>query len=89
MTFALQKSARGRRSPKPRGPPRHGPGSPDRIVTLDLEGVLVPEIWIAFAEKTDIEILTLTTRDIPDYSELIRGRPKIFTENQLTLLSFI
>ena len=38
------------------------------IVTLDLEGVLVPEIWIAFAEKTGIEQLKLTTRDIPDLS---------------------
>ena len=37
------------------------------IVTLDLEGVLVPEIWIAVAEKTGIKELRLTTRDIPDY----------------------
>ena len=44
------------------------------IVTLDLEGVLVPEIWIAFAEKTGIEELKLTTRDIPDYDELMAGR---------------
>ena len=44
------------------------------IVTLDLEGVLVPEIWIAFAEKTGIEQLKLTTRDIPDYDELMTGR---------------
>ena len=38
------------------------------IVTLDLEGVLVPEIWIAFAEKTGIEKLKLPPRDIPDLS---------------------
>ena len=50
------------------------------IVTLDLEGVLIPEIWIAFAEKTGIEELRLTTRDIPDYDELMRGRLKILAE---------
>lgn len=55
------------------------------IVTLDLEGVLVPEIWIAFAEKTGIETLKLTTRDIPDYDELMQGRLTILNENKLTL----
>ena len=55
------------------------------IVTLDLEGVLVPEIWIAFAEKTGIEQLKLTTRDIPDYDELMTGRLKILDENNLRL----
>jgi len=55
------------------------------IVTLDLEGVLVPEIWIAFAEKTGIEKLKLTTRDIPDYDELMQGRLDILNENKLTL----
>ena len=55
------------------------------IVTLDLEGVLVPEIWIAFAEKTGIEKLKLTTRDIPDYDELMQGRLDILNENNLTL----
>lgn len=55
------------------------------IVTLDLEGVLVPEIWIAFAEKTGIEQLKLTTRDIPDYDELMTGRLKILEENNLKL----
>tara|TARA_A100001037_G_scaffold46161_1_gene37463 strand:- start:1160 stop:1771 length:612 start_codon:yes stop_codon:yes gene_type:complete len=55
------------------------------IVTLDLEGVLVPEIWIAFAEKTGIESLKLTTRDIPDYDELMQGRLNILNENKLTL----
>ena len=55
------------------------------IVTLDLEGVLVPEIWIAFAEKTGIEELKLTTRDIPDYDELMQGRVDILNKNNLTL----
>ena len=55
------------------------------IVTLDLEGVLVPEIWIAFAQKTGIEQLQLTTRDIPDYDELMSGRLAILDENDLKL----
>jgi phosphoserine / homoserine phosphotransferase len=55
------------------------------IVTLDLEGVLVPEVWIAVAEKTGIEGLRLTTRDIPDYDVLMRGRLKILGEHGLTL----
>ena len=37
------------------------------VVCLDLEGVLVPEIWIAFAERTGIQELRLTTREVPDY----------------------
>jgi phosphoserine/homoserine phosphotransferase len=55
------------------------------VACLDLEGVLVPEIWIAFAEKTGIEKLRLTTRDIPDYNELMRGRLEILDENNLLL----
>jgi phosphoserine / homoserine phosphotransferase len=55
------------------------------IVTLDLEGVLVPEIWIAFAEKTGIERLRLTTRDIPDYDVLMQGRLRILDEHGLKL----
>ena len=55
------------------------------IVTLDLEGVLVPEIWIAFAEKTGIEELKLTTRDIPDYDELMAGRLSLLNKNSLRL----
>ncbi len=55
------------------------------VTCLDLEGVLVPEIWIAFAEKTGIEKLRLTTRDIPDYDELMQGRLKILNENNLKL----
>jgi len=52
-------------------------------VTLDLEGVLVPEIWIAVAEKTGIPELRLTTRDIPDYDVLMRGRLKILAQHNL------
>ena len=55
------------------------------VACLDLEGVLVPEIWIAFAEKTGIEKLRLTTRDIPDYNKLMQGRLDILNENNLTL----
>ncbi len=44
------------------------------LVTLDVEGVLVPEIWIAVAERTGIEELRRTTRDEPDYDVLMRGR---------------
>ena len=55
------------------------------IVTLDLEGVLVPEIWIAFAEKTGIEALRRTTREEPDYDVLMRYRLDILKENNLKL----
>ena len=55
------------------------------IVTLDLEGVLVPEIWIAFAEKTGITALRRTTRDEPDYDVLMKGRLKILDEHGLKL----
>ncbi|MFM2071473.1 MAG: bifunctional phosphoserine phosphatase/homoserine phosphotransferase ThrH [Actinomycetota bacterium] len=55
------------------------------IVTLDLEGVLVPEIWIAVAERTGIEALRRTTRDEPDYDVLMRGRLAILDEHALTM----
>ena len=55
------------------------------IVTLDLEGVLVPEIWIAVAEKTGLKELRRTTRDEPDYDKLMRGRLKILDEHGLKL----
>jgi phosphoserine / homoserine phosphotransferase len=55
------------------------------IVTLDLEGVLVPEIWIAVAEKTGIKELRRTTREEPDYDKLMRGRLKILDQHQLKL----
>ena len=47
------------------------------IACLDLEGVLVPEIWIGFAEKTGITELRATTRDIPDYDVLMKQRLKL------------
>ncbi len=55
------------------------------IVTLDLEGVLVPEIWIAVAERTGIEALRRTTRDEPDYDVLMKGRLAILAEHKLTM----
>ncbi|HSQ41185.1 MAG TPA: bifunctional phosphoserine phosphatase/homoserine phosphotransferase ThrH [Fibrobacteraceae bacterium] len=55
------------------------------IVTLDLEGVLVPEVWIAVAERTGIEELHLTTRDIPDYDILMKNRLAILARENLTL----
>jgi phosphoserine / homoserine phosphotransferase len=55
------------------------------IVCLDLEGVLIPEIWIGVAEKTGIEALRATTRDIPDYDELMQQRLRIMDENGLGL----
>jgi len=55
------------------------------IVTLDLEGVLVPEIWIAVAEKTGIAELRRTTRDEPDYDVLMKGRLKILDQHGLKL----
>lgn len=55
------------------------------LACLDLEGVLVPEIWIAFAEKTGIDELRATTRDIPDYDVLMRQRLRILDEHGLKL----
>ena len=55
------------------------------IVCLDLEGVLVPEIWIAFAEETGIPELKKTTRDEPDYDKLMNYRLKILKEHGLGL----
>ena len=55
------------------------------VVCLDLEGVLVPEIWIEFAKKTGIEELKLTTRDISDYDVLMKKRIAILKENGLKL----
>lgn len=56
-----------------------------KIVCLDLEGVLIPEIWIAVAEKTGINALTRTTRDEPDYDKLMRYRLDILSDNNITL----
>ena len=55
------------------------------IVCLDLEGVLVPEIWIAFAKESGIPELTRTTRDEPDYDKLMNWRLGILTEHGLGL----
>lgn len=55
------------------------------IICLDMEGVLVPEIWINFAEATGIPELRRTTRDEPDYDVLMKGRLKILDEHGLKL----
>lgn len=55
------------------------------IVCLDLEGVLIPEIWISVAERTGIPELRLTTRDVPDYDVLMRGRLEILAKHGLGL----
>ena len=55
------------------------------IACLDLEGVLVPEIWIDFAERTGIEELKATTRDIPDYDVLMQQRLRLLDEHKLGL----
>lgn len=55
------------------------------IVTLDLEGVLVPEIWIAVADTTGVSALRRTTRDEPDYDVLMRGRLELLADHGLTM----
>ena len=55
------------------------------IACLDLEGVLVPEIWIEFSKKTGIKELQATTRDISDYSELMKMRLDVCAKNQLRI----
>lgn len=55
------------------------------LACLDLEGVLVPEIWIAFAEKTGIEELRATTRDIPDYNVLMKQRLGLLDQHGLKI----
>ena len=57
----------------------------NNIVCLDMEGVLVPEIWIAFAEATGIPELKKTTRDEPDYDKLMKYRLEILKEHGLGL----
>lgn len=56
-----------------------------QIACLDLEGVLVPEIWIHVAEHTGIEALKATTRDVADYNVLMRQRLSLLKEHELTL----
>lgn len=55
------------------------------LACLDLEGVLVPEIWINVAERTGVEALRLTTRDIPDYDQLMRQRLALLDQHGLLL----
>ena len=55
------------------------------VMCLDLEGVLLPEIWKGVANKTGIKELELTTRNIPDYNELMSNRLRIMNQNQLDL----
>ena len=55
------------------------------IVCLDLEGVLVPEIWVNFASRTGIEELKITTREMPDYDALMTRRLSILDQHKLTL----
>ncbi len=55
------------------------------VVSLDLEGVLVPEIWIAVAKQTGIDALNKTTRDEPDYDVLMKYRLDILRQNNLKL----
>ena len=55
------------------------------IICLDLEGVLIPEIWIGVAEKTGIEALKATTREVPEYNTLMQQRLRIMNENDLGL----
>jgi phosphoserine/homoserine phosphotransferase len=56
-----------------------------RVVCLDLEGVLIPEIWIAFSEAVGIPELRRTTRDEPDYDKLMRFRLDLLAKNKLKL----
>jgi len=55
------------------------------VLCLDLEGVLIPEIWLAVADRTGIEALRKTTRDIPVYDELMQLRLDVLAENDLPL----
>lgn len=55
------------------------------LACLDLEGVLVPEIWIEFAQRTGIEALRATTRDIPDYDVLMKQRLAILDQHNLKI----
>jgi phosphoserine/homoserine phosphotransferase len=55
------------------------------IICPDLEGIFVPEIWINVAEKTGIDELLLTTRDVPDYDQLMRGRLEILKRARLKI----
>ena len=56
-----------------------------QIVCLDLEGVLVPEVWIEFSKRTNIPELSRTTRDEPDYDKLMRSRIALLAQHKLGL----
>ena len=56
-----------------------------KLICLDLEGVLVPEIWVAFAEASKIPELKKTTRDEPDYDKLMRWRLSVLKEHGIGL----
>ena len=56
-----------------------------QMICLDLEGVLVPEIWIEVSKRTGIEALARTTRDEPDYDKLMRARIALLAQHRLTL----
>ena len=58
------------------------------LACLDLEGVLVPEIWIAFSERTGIQELRATTRDIPDYNVLMKQRLGLLEQHGLKTVSY-
>jgi phosphoserine / homoserine phosphotransferase len=60
-------------------------GRPVEIACLDLEGVLAPEIWLGVAERTGIEALRATTRDVPDYDLLMKRRLRILEEHDLRM----
>ncbi len=60
-----------------------GDPKPMQIVCLDLEGVLIPEIWVGVARQTGIDELGLTTRDIPDYDELMQRRLALLERHEL------
>jgi phosphoserine/homoserine phosphotransferase len=68
-----------------RQPPDHDTESRVEIACLDLEGVLVPEIWISVAELTGVEALRATTRDIPDYDLLMRQRLDLLEQHGLRI----
>ena len=59
------------------------------FIGIDLEGVLIPEIWVSLAEKTGINELKLTTKDISDYKELMKIRREILKKKQKSVLIFL
>jgi phosphoserine/homoserine phosphotransferase len=65
--------------------PAAGTAHRQHLVTLDLEGVLTPEVWIAVADESGIEALRRTTRDEPDYDRLMRGRLALLDEHGVTM----